>query len=139
MTPGRVGRASSERARRSLTQASRPARPTTLGTSPGVAPRQRLHVSDTALAIELDDQDPRGAPRHRHALRNINIKADRPRTVPSVSWVSVNHHLAQDRARSTGVRKELGELLGGFHVSEGFARPVVEAAGDSGEVLGGMD
>lgn len=42
-------------------------------------------------------------------------------------------------ARSTGVRKKLGELLGWFHVSEGFAGPVVEAAGDSGNVLGGVD
>jgi hypothetical protein len=40
---------------------------------------------------------------------------------------------------STVVRKELSELLEGFHVSEGFARPGVEAAGDSGDVLGGMD
>ena len=51
----------------------------------------------------------------------------------------VKSGLACSRARSTGVRKELGELLGWFHISEGFARPVVEAAGDSGDVLGGMD
>jgi hypothetical protein len=34
-------------------------------------------------------------------------------------------------ARSAGVRKELGELSDG-QVSEGFAAPVVEAAGESG-------
>jgi hypothetical protein len=28
-------------------------------------------------------------------------------------------------ARSTGARKELGELLGWFHISEGLAGPVV--------------
>src|SRR5258706_13873877 len=39
-------------------------------------------------------------------------------------------------ADSAGQRKKVGELLRWFHESEGFARPVVQALGDAGEVIG---
>ncbi len=42
------------------------------------------------------------------------------------------------RAGSTGVRKELGELFRWCHESEGLTGPAVEAAGDAGEILGGV-
>jgi hypothetical protein len=42
------------------------------------------------------------------------------------------------RAGSSGVRKELGELLGWFHESERLARAIVEARRDAGEILGGV-
>jgi hypothetical protein len=46
-------------------------------------------VSDTTLAIELDDQETRVVP--RSTIRPVrNIKANRPRMVPLVP--SVNHH-----------------------------------------------
>ena len=46
-------------------------------------------------------------------------------------------HRANGRtAVSTGVRKELGELLGWFHESERLARSAVEAVGDAGQVGG---
>ncbi len=51
----------------------------------------------------------------------------------------VKHQVKLLWARSTGVRNELGELLGWFHVSEGLAGAVVQAAGDPGDVGGGMD
>src|SRR5215467_9548669 len=44
--------------------------------------------------------------------------------------------LADDWAGSTGVRKELGELLAWFHESERLARSAVEARRDAGQVLG---
>ena len=43
-----------------------------------------------------------------------------------------------DEAHSTGVRKDLGELLGWFHESERLAGPVVQAPGDAGQVFGGV-
>src|SRR5258708_31774917 len=49
---------------------------------------------------------------------------------------SVTHHVEPFWALSTGARNELGQLFGWFHVSECFARPVVEAAGDVGDVVG---
>jgi hypothetical protein len=42
-------------------------------------------------------------------------------------------------ADSTGVRKELGEFLGWFHVSECLAGAVVETRRDAGQVFGGVD
>ena len=42
-----------------------------------------------------------------------------------------------ETADSTGERKELGEFLRWFHVSEGLAGPVVERPSDAGEVVGG--
>src|SRR5258707_14158174 len=51
----------------------------------------------------------------------------------------VKHQMKPTWARSTGVRNELGELFGWFHVSEGFAGSVVEAAGDYGQFFGGVD
>src|SRR5918995_6930674 len=44
-----------------------------------------------------------------------------------------------DTAGSSGVRKELGELVRWFHEPEGLAGSVVEAAGEAGEVIGGVD
>jgi hypothetical protein len=43
-----------------------------------------VHVSETTLAIELDDGETRVV-RRTTTLPVRNIKADRPRTVPSVS------------------------------------------------------
>ena len=43
-----------------------------------------IHVADTTLAIELDDGETRVV-RRTTTLPVRNIKADRPRTVPSVS------------------------------------------------------
>jgi hypothetical protein len=43
-----------------------------------------VHVSETTLAIELDDGETRVIRRTTN-LAVRNIKADRPRTVPSVS------------------------------------------------------
>ena len=44
-----------------------------------------------------------------------------------------------DTAGSSGVRKKLGELLRWLHEPEGLAGSVVEAAGEAGEVIGGVD
>jgi hypothetical protein len=50
----------------------------------------------------------------------------------------VKHQMKPTWAHSTGVRNKLGELLGWCHESERLAGPAVEAAGDAGEVVGGV-
>jgi hypothetical protein len=55
-----------------------------------------IAVSETTLAIELDDAETRVV-RRTTTMPVRNIKADRPWTVPSVSRVNVKHHLCAVR------------------------------------------
>ena len=57
-------------------------------------------VSETALAIELDDAESRVV-RRTTATPVRNIKADQPWTVPSFLRVSVNHHARTKPGRFT--------------------------------------
>jgi hypothetical protein len=61
-----------------------------------------------------------------------------PREIGARLYISLNTvktHTRELWADSSGVRKELGELLGWCHESERLAGAVVEAGGDAGEIL----
>ena len=60
-----------------------------------VGEHRTTQVSETTLAIELDDGETRVV-RRTTPLAVRSIKADRPRTVPSVSSPGVAHQVAED-------------------------------------------
>ncbi len=92
--------------------------------------RSRLAVVQTVVVasnrVHLSE------PKTAHGRRVVRLQSE---TVAALR----RHRLRQTEADSAGQCKKLGELLGWFHKSEGFARTVVQADRESLEIVGTVD
>ena len=68
-----------------------------------------IHVAETTLAIELDGET--RVVRRTTTLPLRNIKADRPRTVPSVPRPGVAHQVAENCRASPGGSQAAGRTV----------------------------